>query len=155
MYLQTVNHKRVKRRRLRPLDSPIHSSYINSHITSSPSSLLSFHLPFYVFPSHPPPSSLSLSCFLASPSPSFLLRSAAEGASHVSSPLITIIDDGPDTVLRCSPALCCSATHTLSLPRGREMHYHLRGAAPARKKIRVITWRRDLQVRSVHYSLKL
>lgn len=127
--------------------------------TSLPRRLLSSHFIYlFMFSRHiraPPPLSLPLSCFLASPSPSFLLRSAAEGASHVSSPLITIIDDGPDTVLRCSPALCCSATHTLSLPRGREMHYHLRGAAPARKKIRVITWRRDLQVRSVHYSLKL
>lgn len=155
MYLQTVNHKCVKRRRLRPLDSPIHRPglYQLPHLFLAVFSPL-FSFTFLCFPvtSAPP---LSLSCFLASPSPSFLLRSAAEGASHVSSPLITIIDDGPDTVLRCSPALCCSATHTLSLHRGREMHYHLRGAAPARKKIRVITWRRDLQVRSVHYSLKL
>lgn len=124
--------------------------------TPVPRCLLSSHFIYlFMFSRHIRPPPPSLCCFLASPSPSFLLRSAAEGASHVSSPLITIIDDGPDTVLRCSPALCCSATHTLSLHRGREMHYHLRGAAPARKKIRVITWRRDLQLRSVHYSLKL
>lgn len=81
--------------------------------TSLPHRLLSsLFIYLFMFSRHIPPPPL---LFPGLPSPSFLLCSAAEGASHVSSLLITIIDDGPDTVLRCSPALCCSATHTLTL----------------------------------------
>ena len=135
--------------------APSRLAYPSAHLTLTPTSLphrllSSLFIYLFMFSRHSRPPPLLVP---ALPSPSFLLCSAAEGASHVSSQLITIIDDGPATVLRCSPALRCSATHTLSLTRGKCITTS--GAAPARKKIRVITQQRDLEVRSVHYSLKL